>query len=171
MFAARSQRVFCKTWQRSGFWGLVILPPEVVPASARERPYLQAAVGLELAGRPQAAMQAYRNAVGRWPESLGAWMGLGNAAHASGDPAGAEIAFRQALRVDPEAGAAWNNLAQVLWERGSAEEAATAVRQAVALGGSLQPLFFETRRLIDGGRESSTPSTAPADTGYRSESR
>jgi hypothetical protein len=168
-YAARPRRVFNNTWKRSGSWGLVVLPPEVLPATAREIPYLEAALGLEQAGRPLAAMEAYRSAVGRWPESLGAWMGLGNAAYAGGEPAEAESAFRQAVELHPEAGAAWNNLAQVLWERGKREEAAAAIRQAVALGGAMQPFFLETMRLIEGGPEAQSHSAEPA--GDRSEHR
>ncbi|MFQ5520194.1 MAG: PA2778 family cysteine peptidase, partial [Candidatus Methylomirabilia bacterium] len=71
-------RLFERTWARGKNWGVVILPPEKLPKTAKERPFLLAVVGLEKAGRGEAAARAYTAALTRWPKSYGALMGLGN---------------------------------------------------------------------------------------------
>jgi hypothetical protein len=150
-------RVFERTWTRGGSWGLVVLDPSELPASAEEQRYLIAVVGLELAGRPEAAVRAYRSALARWPRSLGAWIGLGNGAYASGDLSTAERAFRAATRLAPGSAAAFNNLAHVLAELGRGSEAVAAAREAVRLGGIQADLYLETLREIEQRPSDPTP--------------
>jgi tetratricopeptide (TPR) repeat protein len=105
--------IFDRTWERAERWGLVILPPTQLPATATEPRVVDAAVGLERAGRNDAAALAYRSALKRWPVSLTAWIGLGNAEFAGGDLSAAEQAFRLASELHPRSAAARNNLAYV----------------------------------------------------------
>lgn len=126
---------FARTWQRAEQWALVVLPPDVLPATADVTAVLRAAAGLEQAGRYEAAAAAYAAALGRWPDSLAALIGLGNARYAAGQLAGAEAAFRTAVSFHPKEAAAWNNLAHVLAEKGDRGEALAAARRAVDLGG------------------------------------
>ena len=133
------------TWDRADDWGLVVLPAGTLPARVEEPVYLRAALGVELAGRPVEAAAAYEAATERWPGSLGAWMGLGNARYASGDLSGAERAFRSAAVAHPEDGAALNNLAQVLFERGEGQAALETIERAIALGDSRRATYERTR--------------------------
>jgi hypothetical protein len=128
--------VFERTWRRAGHWALVVLPPDRLPASAGEAEVVRAAVGLERAARVREAVVIYGAAHDRWPESLGAAMGLGNARFTLGDAAGAEAAFRAAVRRHPAETAAWNNLAHALAKQGRRTEAVDAAKRAVALGGA-----------------------------------
>lgn len=128
---------FERTWARADHWAMVILPPDRLPATGAEDELLQAAAGLERIGQRGAAATAYQTALERWPDSLGAMIGLANARYGSGEIAGAEHALRHATRAHPDSAAAWNNLAHVLAERGRHEAALAAARQAVALGGPL----------------------------------
>ncbi len=137
-------RIFANLWERSENWGLLVLPPEVLPVQAEEEPWLQAAAGLERAGKGSAAITAYETARLRWPASFGAWLGLGNSRYATGDLTGAAAAFKESARLRPTAGAAFNNLAQVLMELGQRDEALAAARQAVALDGPLLEIFKQT---------------------------
>jgi len=139
-----SLKVFNRTWSRSGYWGMMTLSPQQIPATASERTYVQAISGLETARQWQAAIEGYRTALDRWPESLGASMGLGNVFYATGDLSAAEGAFRDAIRRVPESGAAFNNLAQVLWEQGKGPEALKAARTAVSLGGVMVHVYQKT---------------------------
>jgi tetratricopeptide (TPR) repeat protein len=132
---AMDLRAFDATWRRSERWAMLALPPGRIPAAATAEGYLQAVVALEKAGQPRAAQASYRAATRRWPDSLVAWMGLGNTSHALGDLAGAERAFREAAQRHPDSAAALNNLAQVLAERRRFPEAIRAARAAVRLGG------------------------------------
>ena len=148
-----SLRVFTNIWSRSDSWGLLVLPPGVLPATAREELWLEAAAGLEQAGQPSAAATAFETALTRWPRSFGAWMGLGNSRYGSGDMAAAARAYQQAAGIDPQAGAAFNNLAYALWKMGRRDEALAAARQAVALDGPLQESFRRTLAEIEGNEQ------------------
>jgi tetratricopeptide (TPR) repeat protein len=139
-----SLKVFNRTWSRSGYWGMMTLSPKQIPATATERTYVQAVSGLETARQWRAAIEGYRTALDRWPESLGASMGLGNVYYATGDLTAAERAFRDAILRVPESGAAFNNLAQVLWEQGKGAEALSAARTAVRLGGAMGHTYRKT---------------------------
>lgn len=125
--------VFLNTWDRSARWGIVVLPPQTLPARAQAVPWLQAASGLEAAGKWQEARTAYQVAADTWPDHAVAWIGVGNGAHALGDAAAAEEAFRRALGVDPVSAVAWNNLAYALAARRCLHDAREAARCASML--------------------------------------
>lgn len=142
-------KVFERTWRRSDYWAVVVLPPDRLPFTAEEIPYVQAVAPLERLSRwPETAL-AYATALERWPKSLAARMGLGNSRYALGDLRGAEAAFRQAAQEHPEAGAAFNNLAQALTDQERLAEAHVAARHAVELGGPQQNIFRETLKQIE----------------------
>jgi len=144
-----SFRVFNNLWSRSEKWGLLVLPPSQFPAEVQKDIWLEAVVGLERTKQWPAAMTAYEMALTLWPESYGAWLGLGNSLYAIGDLDGAASAFRNASQVNQENGIAFNNLAQVLWEMGQPEEALAAARQAIILGGPLLEKFKQTLNEIE----------------------
>ncbi len=50
---------FERTWERGDYWGLVVLPPERLPATADERSVLDAAAGLERTQHLREAASAY----------------------------------------------------------------------------------------------------------------
>jgi tetratricopeptide (TPR) repeat protein len=141
--------VFEKTWSRADYWGLLVLKPTQMPATAKEEVYLNAVLGLEKAGQFRLALSGYQNALTRWPQSLPALMGLGNSYYALGDLKNSEQAFREAARLHPEAGPAYNNLAQVLLEQGRKDGALKAARKAVLLGGPLVTVYQQTLKEIE----------------------
>ena len=136
--------LFARTWKRAEHWGLVILPTTQLPASASEKSYLEAVLGLEQAGQWEGAIKAYTAALERWHHSLGAIMGLGNSHYAMGDLIMAEQAFRQATELHPQSGAAFNNLAHVLADQRRYPEAIQKARHAVYLGGTNESLYRQT---------------------------
>jgi predicted Zn-dependent protease len=146
-----SLRLFERTWAGGDHWGLLVLLPSRLPASVDRDLYLEAVLGLEQAQQWEAAAEAYRAATVGWPDSLGAWIVLGNSRYVLGDLPGAERAFRQAARIHPDAASAFNNLAHVLEEQGRREEALVAARRAVALGGSQAHIYEQTLRRIEAG--------------------
>jgi tetratricopeptide (TPR) repeat protein len=139
-----SGRVFENTWARADYWGLLVLPTDELPVMATEEKYLGAVAGLERAGQFEAATAAYKTALTRWPESLSAWMGLGNSFYAQGDLSSAADAYNQAMQLHPSNGIPLNNLAQVLWEQGEKKAALEKIRQAIKLGGPYKSVFEET---------------------------
>ncbi len=144
-----SLRTFEHTWARGNYWAVVVLPPDKLPQTAEELPYLQSVLALEKLQHWQDAATAYRTALTRWPQSLGAHMGLGNSRYALGDLRGAETAFRAAARNHPDAGVAFNNLAQVLADQKRWREAEQAVRRAVELGGENLGVFQQTLTRVE----------------------
>ena len=96
-----SMPVFQNTWARAEDWGLLVLNPDELPATAVEGKFVEAVIGLEKAKQPAAAVDAYRAALSRWPHNLAAMMGLGNSYYALGDLKSSEAAFRQAAEALP----------------------------------------------------------------------
>jgi len=147
-----SDRVFMNLWRRSDFWGLLVLPPEMLPANAEELTWLEAVAGLEQVGRWADAATGYATALGRWPQSYAAWMGLGNCRYQLHELAGAAESFTAATRLQPDNGLAYNNLANVLLQQGRNQEALAAAQRAVNLGGPSIESFRETLREIENHR-------------------
>ena len=139
-----SMPVFQNTWGRAKDWGLLVINPSELPATAEEGKFVEAVIGLEKAKQPAAAVDAYRAALSRWPRNLAAMMGLGNSYYALGDLKNSEAAFRRAVALHPDSGAAWNNLSDVLLRQERKSEALQAARQAVALGGPGEETFRKT---------------------------
>ena len=150
--ARMSLSTFERTWGRADFWSIVVLPPQRLPRSAREGPYVAAVVALEEAGQTAAARLGYQSALLRWPDNLAARIGVGNTYYNEGDLEGAVQAFREASLRHPESADAFNNLAQVLGELGEFEAARTAAYTAVRLGGSRSVVYRETLRQIEAHR-------------------
>lgn len=142
-------KVFERTWRRSDYWAMVALPPDRLPFTAEEIPYVQAVAALERLSRWQDTAVAYDTALERWPKSLAARMGLGNSRYALGDLHAAEAEFRQATQDHPKAGVAFNNLAQVLADQNRLPQARVAALRAVELGGPQQDTFRETLKQIE----------------------
>lgn len=135
---------FNNIWKRSHHWGLLVLPPNRLPALAEENTWLKAVGGLEKAGQWQAAAIGYRTALQRWDNSFIAWIGLGNSKYNLHELDAAADAFSKAIQIQPENGIAYNNLANVLNEKGKAGEALEAAQRAVELGGPHQEIFRQT---------------------------
>ena len=138
---------FERTWARGDYWAMVALPPERLPATAREDSYVAAAVALERVSG-EAARRAYVTALSRWPRNFIARMGLGNAAYGAKDFAAAEAAYRRATLDHPAAPDAWNNLAQALLQLGRKDEALAAAQRAIDLGGARRAHYERTLRNI-----------------------
>lgn len=140
---------FQNTWARSAHWAMVAMPPEHIPATAREARYVSAVNVLGKTGDLPAAHAAYLAAAERWPQSLGVQIGLGNVAYLMKRLDIAEQAFRRAVDGHPDSVAALNNLAQTLSDLGREEEALGYVQKAVALGGPLQDIARSTQTDIE----------------------
>jgi tetratricopeptide (TPR) repeat protein len=121
--------LFLRTWKRGDFWGLVVLPPDQLPASDDQWEILRAAAALERAGQPRAAERVYASGASRWPRNWIWPYGLGNARYQRGDLRGAKAAYERALRLDPSIPEVRHNLAEV-----NARLAASA-----RCGGELRP--------------------------------
>lgn len=118
-----SLETFERTWRRSNYWAIVVLPPDQLPSTADELPYLRSVLPFEQLGNWQMAQTAYRTATTHWPKSTGAYLGLGNASYMLKQLSAAESAYRTAIDIDNQFAPALNNLAQTLAEMGKWKEA------------------------------------------------
>ncbi len=139
---------FDATWAGGGRWGFVALRPGDFPAEVVPLRYLQAVAPMEGVA-PEAARQAYRDALARWPDSWVAMMGLGNLAYARKDYAQAAARFAQAARAHPHDGDPLNNLAQALLAADDLHGALGAVEQAQAIGKPNPRVYARTREQIE----------------------
>jgi tetratricopeptide (TPR) repeat protein len=135
-------------WRRSGYWAMVAMPPDQIPASAEEGRWLSAIAALERAGGTSAARVAYESFLKRWPDNAGAAIGLANTHHAAGDFAAAETVLREAAQRAPDSVIVLNNLAQTLSDQGRHEEALPFIERAKAAGGPYAAAVEATRQSI-----------------------
>jgi tetratricopeptide (TPR) repeat protein len=140
--------VFTRTWARSGFWAMVVLPPGTLPVSLDETGCLRAVSAMEQLSRWTVAAGGYQAILDRWPDSLTATIGLGVCLYRSADLAAAATVFRNATQQFPHSAVAYNNLAEVLLAQGQRNSALEAAVRAVALGGPLKARFEETLESI-----------------------
>lgn len=121
---------FIRSWRRGDYWGLVALRPDELPAAADPERYLRTVAAIESIGLYDVALQAYRTALERWPESSLALLGVGNVSYARGDLLNAERAYRRLIAAHPGHVIALNNLAQTLADQGCGEEAESVIQAA-----------------------------------------
>lgn len=132
-------------WMRSGYWAMVALPPDRIPATADETRWLAAVSALERSGNARAARTAYQSFLSRWPANVNAAVGLANTQHTLGDLKAAEVTLREAEGRDPKSVIVLNNLAQTLSDQGRDAEALPIIDRAVELGGPFAGAVRETR--------------------------
>jgi tetratricopeptide (TPR) repeat protein len=104
-------KVFESSWAYSNYWGLVILRPGQLAKTGTELAHLNAAAGLEQSGHDDEAELAYQSILARWPQSLGALIGMGNVAYKHNDKKSAMKYLKLATEYHPESEAARHNLA------------------------------------------------------------
>ena len=135
-------------WKRSGYWAMVAVPPDRIPATAEEKSWLAALAALERAGDKRAARVAYRTFLDRWPDNLNARIGLANTHYALGELGDAEAVLRDAARDHPDSVVVLNNLAQTLSDLGRGEEALALIERARAAGGPFSAVIEKTYATI-----------------------
>ncbi len=143
-----AMEVFERTWRRGDYWAMVVMPPDDIPRTAQELAYLEAVLPFEQAGDWQVARVAYAAARQRWPDSVGAGMGLGNSEYGRGDYAAAAAVFRRVLARHPGFAPALNNLALTLAASGEFAAAEHYAEEAMAAAGPRDKVYAETLREI-----------------------
>lgn len=147
---------FGALWKRSDNWGVVLLPPEHLPASASPKTFLRAVYAFEKAGMKDGAIRAYRSALLRWPEDADIRFALANAYYHAKHLSEAEESYRKLLMITPSHPLALNNLALLLCETGKSEEALKLLEQAVSEDTRIQAMIKATREEIRSGCPSSS---------------
>lgn len=104
-------RVFERSWKLGNYWGLVVLEPGQLAATVKEGEQAKAAAALEQIGKFSEAEKAYGAILKRWPDSLGAKIGLANIAFASNQKSKAAQILKSATKKHPLSAPVWHNLA------------------------------------------------------------
>jgi hypothetical protein len=121
---------FEREWMKSGYWAMVVAPPDRIPVTATEDGWMTAVLAMVKAGDAQSATKAYAAALQRWPDNLPAAIGLANQHHARGALAEAAAVLRKALERHPQSVIVMNNLAQTLSDQGRHAEALAQIEKA-----------------------------------------
>ena len=132
-------------WRRSGYWAMVAVPPDRIPATASEERWLAAIAALERTGAAAASRTAYEKFLERWPGNVNAAVGLANAHHALGELPQAEKVLRAAASREPDSVIVLNNLAQTIADQGRYAEALPVIEKAAAQGGPFADAVQQTR--------------------------
>src|SRR4051812_32396439 len=139
-------------WKRSGYWAMVVLPPDRIAATADESRWLSAVSAMERTGDEANARLAYGTFLKRWPDNVTAAIGLANAHYALGALPDAERVLRDAIKRAPDSVIVLNNLAQTLSDQGKNEEALPLIERAVERTGTTSSPYskavLETRDTI-----------------------
>lgn len=144
-----SLSTFERTWARADYWAIVVVPPQRLPRTAQETPYVAAVAAVERIGQLLSARAGYKTTLRRWPDNLTARIGMGNTYYQQGDLQRASLAFREASTRHPDSADAFNNLAQVLGELGEVNAAKTAAKTALRLGGPHSSIYRETLQQLE----------------------
>ncbi len=113
-------RAFMNSWERADHWGMVMTPPDQLPATAQPLTWLGAVSDLESTGHLEAAEAGYRRALEAWPDQPAAHFGLGNIAYQRGQHDHALDHFFHLTREHPDFEPGWHNLGVLLEEMGCA---------------------------------------------------
>lgn len=140
---------FERTWIPGGYWAMVVVPPDRIPATATEERWLDALLGLARGGNAGATIQGYEAALQRWPDSLPAAVGLANHLHARGSLDEAAAVLRTAMQRHPRSVIVLNNLAQTLSDQGRNREALALIERAADPQSPFAGEVRATRQLIE----------------------
>jgi tetratricopeptide (TPR) repeat protein len=121
---------FEREWMKSGYWAMVVTPPNRIAATATEQGWMQAVLAMDRVADAPSATQAYATALERWPDNVAAAIGLANRYHDSGLMGRAVTVLRGALQRHPQSIIVMNNLAQTLSDEGQDAEALAQVEKA-----------------------------------------
>lgn len=139
---------FATLWERSNNWGVVLLPPNKLPASVSYKTFMRAAYALEKTGMKDDAITAYKSALSRWPKDITILFALANAYYHSYQLRYAEQSYRKIISLKPNHPLALNNLANLLCRTGRSKEALTLLKKAVTKDEKKQAIIDSTRKEI-----------------------
>ncbi len=142
---------FKRLWERSGNWGIVLIPPGYLPASASSKAFLRSAYDLEKTGMRDQAIIAYKSALQRWPKDIDILFALANAYYHSNKFTAAEKYYRKLLSIEPLHPLALNNLSDLLCHTGRHNEALKTIKKADSNNIEIQSIINATQKKILSG--------------------
>ena len=142
---------FAALWQRSGNWGVLLLPPGELPSSVSPKTFLRAVYAFEKTGTSEEAIVAYKSAHKRWPDNTDILFALANAYYNGSHLIEAEKNYRHLLALNPSHPFAINNLAMVLCRSHRSDEALKLLDKAESDDPKIQSMLKTSREEIIGG--------------------
>lgn len=139
---------FAELWKRSEYWGVVLLPPGEIPASASSKKFLRSVYELEKIGMVDEAIQSYKSALKRWPEESDIYFILANSYYRVHRLSEAEKSYRRFLLSNPSHPLALNNLAILLSKTGRKTEGLLLLDNAASKDPEIQKMLRDTREEI-----------------------
>lgn len=155
---AVSLNTFGAIWKRSENWGVVLLAPGQLPATATPRKFLSCVYELEKLGMAKEAISSYEAAHVRWPQDVEILFALGNAYYGLHQVSKAEEMYRKIVLIDATNPLALNNLADIRFRLGKVQEALELLNQAKTDNAAIQSLLNATRQEIEKAAVSSVKS-------------
>ncbi len=140
--------VFEVTWRRSGYWAMLVTPPDSIPATATETNYMPAMLAFERVASASASRSAWEAFLARWPANALGSIALSNRYYAQNELVKAEGILKTATARHPDSAELLNNLAQVLSDQGRNVEALALIDRAVTLRGPFAAEVIATREGI-----------------------
>lgn len=141
-------KTFAELWKRSEYWGIVLLPPGEIPASATSKKFLRSVYELEKIGMVDEAIRSYQSALIRWPEDSDIHFILGNSYYRMDRLREAEESYRSFLLSNPTHPLALNNLALLLSKTGRKTEGLALLDNAASKDPEIQKILRDTREEI-----------------------
>lgn len=126
-------RLFERSWILGDKWAYVLLHPGEISPTASEKDHLEAAAALENLRYTSAAFASYEAILKKWPESLGAMIGLGNIYYAHRNLKKSETILERATELHPDSPLAWHNRAIVEKDLSQTGEARASAKKAMEL--------------------------------------
>lgn len=120
---------FERSWMKSGYWAMVVTPPDRIPVTATEDGWISAVLAMARVEKGDSATRAYAAALKRWPDNLPAAIGLANEYHSQGALPQAATVLREAKQRHPQSVIVANNLAQTLSDQGHQAEALAQIEK------------------------------------------
>jgi hypothetical protein len=127
---------FYRTWAGGGYWGMVLLAPGELPASAEPDRLLAAVAPFEELGRTDIAAASYAAMAERWPDHPAVLFGRAHTDQLDGRMSEAQAGYLRLLAVAGPHPAVLNNLSLVQLEMGCVRAAHASIQRAIALVGN-----------------------------------
>lgn len=147
---------FERTWARADYWGLVIVPPDTLPADASLTRWMRAAYDLQQTGQTDAAEIAYQTAIKQWPDAAEPGVALANLYFEQQAFAKADAVYADLLATNPKTAVLWNNRAYSL----QALQCDVSAQQAAQCAVRLAPDDANIQSTIDEMQQNSVTNAA-----------
>lgn len=142
-FLKTDMRFFERTWKMADYWGIVVIEPGKLSASATDLGHTEGISGLEQVRKLVEAKKSYEAVLKKWPQSLPALIGLGNVLYAKEEYPRSVRYLKKAALYHPLSGEVWHNLATAQGAAGQFADAKESALKALKLVEGIEKVHFK----------------------------